>query len=191
MNQIKLIVGLGNPGPDYHKTRHNAGEWLVEQLLAQTGDKLLKEKKFHGLFNTIKIAEQTCHILVPTTFMNLCGQSVAATIRFYKLKPEEVLVVHDELDFPAGQARLKADGGHGGHNGLRDIINHLGTRSFYRLRLGIGHPGHKDRVSAYVLGCPSKKDKEAIQHSIDDALNTVSDLLQGHFEMAMRYLHND
>ena len=188
---IKLIVGLGNPGPEYAKTRHNVGAWFVEKLAEESQQTLRNESKFFGLIARINISGEACWLLRPTTYMNESGQAIQALAKFYKIKPEEILVAHDELDFPAGKIRIKESGGHGGHNGLRDTISHLHTNNFYRLRIGIGHPGHKDHVTPYVLGEPSRGDKEFIIAAIDEGLRTVPDLVAGDFQRAMRYLHED
>lgn len=187
---IKLIVGLGNPGAEYAETRHNVGAWFTEALAKQNQQTLRLEKKFHGLVATTHIDEHKCYILQPTTYMNESGQAVNAICKFYKIQPTEILVAHDELDFPPGQVRIKQDGGHGGHNGLRDLINHLHGNVFYRLRIGIGHPGHKDRVTPYVLGRPSNTDRQLIEQTIDDSLRILPDIMQGEIEKAMRYLHH-
>ncbi len=182
---IKLIVGLGNPGVDYAKTRHNVGMWFVDAIAAEFDETFKKEAKFFGFFRKTS----TYCLLIPTTFMNDSGKAVAAVAKFYKISPTEILVVHDELDFPVGQVRLKSGGGHGGHNGLRDIIQHLGSNNFYRLRIGIDHPGHKDRVTPYVLSAPNKKDREEIMLSINLALRLIPDLIAGKFQKVMRELH--
>lgn len=189
MASIKLIVGLGNPGADYANTRHNVGAWFIEQLATQFQQTLRTEHKFRGLFSSITLDGNKCYLLEPTTYMNESGQSVGAVTQFYKIEPHEVLIAHDELDLPAGTVRIKQTGGHGGHNGLRDIINHLHSKDFYRLRIGIGHPGHKDKVTPYVLGRPSKNDSERIQQSIHDSLSALPDVIMGDFNKAMRTLH--
>lgn len=186
---IKLIVGLGNPGSEYAKTRHNVGAWFVEKLAEESHQTLRNESKFFGEVTRIQLSGNPCYLLKPTTYMNESGQSIQAIAKFYKIKPEEILVAHDELDFPVGTVRIKESGGHGGHNGLRDTISHLHTNNFYRLRIGIGHPGNKDHVTPYVLGTPSRGDKELIMKSIDDALRVVPDLIVGESQRAMRWLH--
>lgn len=190
MATIKLIVGLGNPGAEYAATRHNVGAWFIEAL-THSQQPLRPETKFLGLFGSIELGTQKCLLLIPTTYMNDSGQAVQAVAKFYKITPQEILIAHDELDFPAGTVRLKDTGGHGGHNGLRDIIAHLHTKDFYRLRIGIGHPGHKDKVTPYVLGCPSKQDYERIQHTIQESLAALPDLVKGEFEKAQRFLHKE
>lgn len=186
---LKLFVGLGNPGEKYVRTRHNAGAWWVEQLATQLDVSLRFSPNFHGKTATITVSGQTSFLIQPTTFMNLSGQSVRAISQYYRIPPENILVVHDELDFPVGTVRLKKGGGHGGHNGLRDIIQHLHTDGFYRLRLGIGHPGHRDQVHNYVLGCPSSHDLSLINQAIDRSMHVVTDLMQGDIDKAMQKLH--
>jgi len=155
---IRLIVGLGNPGPEHALDRHNAGFRLVDTLAARQGARFGLEPKLFGETARVEIGGQPVWLLKPATFMNLSGKSVAAALRFWKIEPEQALLVHDELDLPPGTARLKFDGGHGGQNGLRDTIRLLGHGRFHRLRIGIGHPGHKDRVVGWVLGKPGKDD---------------------------------
>lgn len=160
---IKLLVGLANPGPEYAKTRHNAGAWVVEELARIHNVTLKNEPKFFGLTGRLLINSQELRVLIPTTFMNLSGKAIAALANFYQIKPEEIMVAHDELDLPPGVAKFKQGGGHGGHNGLKDTISKLGNnKEFYRLRLGIGHPGHKDKVAGYVLGKAPLKSKNAL-----------------------------
>lgn len=190
-SHIQLVVGLGNPGPEYAKTRHNVGAWFVEALAEQSGETLRSETKFRGAATKITNFAQPCRLLEPSTYMNESGQSVVALALFYKIPPQSILVVHDELDFPPGTIRIKAGGGHGGHNGLRDIARHLRTNDFYRLRIGIGHPGDKDRVTPYVLGVPSRSDEKKIHQSIDEGLSVISDLVEGEFQKAFQYLHSE
>ncbi len=186
---IKLIIGLGNPGPEYADTRHNAGAWLIKTLATQAGKSLRKETKFHGLYTKAILDSHDCHLLTPTTYMNRSGQAVSALMKFYKLKPDQIAVAHDELDLPAGTCKLKIGGGHGGHNGLRDIFKAIGTQEFLRIRLGIGHPGHRDDVVDYVLKRPSKSDKECIETNITELQNTMPAILTGDLERAMLALH--
>lgn len=189
---IELIVGLGNPGPDYAHTRHNAGADLVSQLAQQHGASLSENTKFWGLCGRIALDGKDIRLLIPTTYMNRSGQSVAAIAQFYKIPPEAMLVVHDELDLAPGTARFKQGGGHGGHNGLRDIVSALGKQqNFARLRVGIGHPGHASQVSNYVLKRASQEDQEKIQESIDKALQTLPVAVSGQWERAMKELHTD
>ncbi|MCK3654463.1 aminoacyl-tRNA hydrolase [Pasteurellaceae bacterium Macca] len=170
MSQIKLIVGLANPGAKYEETRHNAGEWLIQEIARQYRVSLKEEAKYFGKVAKISTPNGEVRLLVPTTFMNLSGKAVGALANFYRIKPEEILVAHDELDLPCGVAKIKQGGGHGGHNGLKDIIAALGnSNNFYRVRIGIAHPGHKDLVASYVLGKPSPTDKPLIEAAIDEA----------------------
>jgi PTH1 family peptidyl-tRNA hydrolase len=188
---VTLIVGLGNPGGDYRGTRHNAGADFVEALASQGGCDLQPQSKFFGLAGRLDLAGHDLRLLIPTTYMNRSGQAVAAMASFYKIPPEQILVAHDELDIPPGSARFKRDGGHGGHNGLRDIIPALGNSSnFYRLRIGIGHPGHASQVTGYVLGKPSQADRDRIDASINEALAALPLLLEGDEVKAMTRLHS-
>ena len=174
MSEIKLIVGLGNPGDKYTDTRHNAGEWLIERLARRFNVSLNPESKFFGKTARILVNGKEVRLLVPTTFMNLSGKAVGALASFYRIKPEEILVIHDELDLPPGTAKLKQGGGHGGHNGLKDIVVQLGNNNnFYRLRIGIGHPGHRDLVAGYVLNKPSPADRDALEKVLDEATDCV------------------
>ncbi len=187
---VKLIVGLGNPGPEFDRTRHNAGQDLVEELARSYSTSLSPNPKFFGLDARITIGGRDLRLLVPTTFMNRSGQAVSALAKFYKIPPESILVVHDELDMPPGSAKLKIGGGHGGHNGLRDIISALGNNNgFGRLRIGIGHPGNAKQVSGYVLKRAPQRDQEQIDASIDTALSHITQLVSGDWEGAMRELH--
>jgi len=190
-DSVRCIVGLGNPGQQYEQTRHNAGEWFVRALALENNLALRVEKKFHGLYARWLVSGQDCHILIPTTFMNLSGRAVSSLCHFYKIPTTEILVAHDELDLPAGSAKLKKGGGHGGHNGLRDIIEKLGgEKDFYRLRVGIGHPGHREKVLGHVLGKASQQDQQLIEKSIASALDVVSLLINGQFSLAMQQLHS-
>jgi len=188
-DKIKLIVGLGNPGPQYDLTRHNAGAWFIKTIAEQESIQLKNENKFFGHFQKLNLHIHECFLLIPTTFMNHSGRSVSAVCNYYDITPEEVLVAHDELDLPVGKLKLKKDGGHGGHNGLRDIIKAFGTNDFYRLRLGIGHPGHKDKVHDYVLSHPSKHDKTLIDDAICRATRTLEEIVSGNIAKAMQTLH--
>ncbi len=188
---IKLIVGLGNPGTDYRGTRHNAGATFVEELARQCNTGLQPDSKFFGLCGRGNFSGHDLRLLIPTTFMNRSGQAVSAIARFYKIAPEEILIAHDELDFPPGIAKFKRGGGHGGHNGLRDIVPALGNnKNFYRLRIGIGHPGHASKVSGYVLSTPSQVDRTRIEDCIDQAIDALPLLLRGDEEKAMSQLHS-
>ncbi|PLA73879.1 aminoacyl-tRNA hydrolase [Hydrogenovibrio sp. SC-1] len=189
MSCIKLIVGLGNPGKQYEQTRHNAGFWFVEEVARQYQVQFRPETKFLGDVARVQSNGMDVWLLKPMTFMNRSGQSIQSLANFYKISADEILVVHDELDLAPGVAKLKSNGGHGGHNGLRDTIAALGTRTFHRLRLGIGHPGHKDQVVDYVLRAPSKPDFQAIEDAIYDASHVLPELLSGEMERAMHQLH--
>lgn len=188
---IKLIVGLQNPGASYERTRHNAGGWFVEALANHQRAEFRAHKSFHGDVSSINLDGHACHLLLPTTWMNQCGRSVRALCQFYRIAPEEVLIAHDELDLPVGTARLKTGGGHGGHNGLRDLIANLGGAGFQRLRIGIGHPGSKDLVHDYVLGKPSSSDKHSIVDALNRAIDVMPQILDGQFSKAMNALHTD
>lgn len=188
---IKLIVGLGNPGPEYEQTRHNAGAIFLEELARQSHVTLKPEKKFHGLYAKAHLSGNDVHLLFPTTFMNRSGQAVQAICQFYKIAPEEILVAHDELDIPEGTMKLKQGGGHGGQNGLRDIIAKLGgNKNFARLRLGIGHPGHASKVTGHVLGKLGKKEGAQLQFIIDEACRYLPEILRGDWQKAMNHLHS-
>ena len=188
MSEIKLIVGLGNPGKEYEATRHNAGFWWVDQVCAETGSKLNLEAKFFGQAGKLHGASEVW-LLKPTTFMNVSGRAVGAIAKFYKIAPDEVLVIHDELDLPPGTIKLKKSGGHGGHNGLKDIAAQLGTPDFWRLRIGIGHPGDKSQVANFVLHAPTRDEQALIEQNIDQSTTLLPLLLQGKFEEAMLKLH--
>jgi PTH1 family peptidyl-tRNA hydrolase len=189
MNAIQLIVGLGNPGPQYEATRHNAGFWWIDQACNEYGARLAQEAKFFGHAGRLKTGSAEAWLLKPATFMNRSGQSVAALANFYKIPPEAILVVHDELDLPPGTAKLKKGGGNGGHNGLKDISAQLGTQDYWRLRLGIGHPGDRNAVVNYVLHTPSKDEMELIEESMDASTVLLPMLLEGQMEAAMLKLH--
>jgi len=186
---IRLIVGLGNPGKEYEATRHNAGFWLVERLAADGHAPFRAEAKFHGLAAKASLERQEVWLLKPQTYMNASGRSVAALAGFYKIAPAEILVVHDELDLPPGAAKLKKGGGHAGHNGLRDIAAALKTPDFWRLRLGIGHPGDRARVADFVLHPPRKEEAEAIGDALEQSLTVIASLARGDFAGAMHRLH--
>lgn len=189
MASIALIVGLGNPGAEYEGTRHNAGFRFVEELARTQGVRFRDEAKLYGQAAKVSIGGNQIWLLKPSTFMNRSGQSVSAALRYFKIAPENMLVAHDELDLAPGIARLKYDGGHGGQNGLRDIFAHLGHGKFHRLRVGIGHPGHKDKVTPWVLGRANRDDDAAIGRSIDDAIAVLPLLVEGRPEEAMKRLH--
>jgi PTH1 family peptidyl-tRNA hydrolase len=188
MTGIKLFVGLGNPGDKYEKTRHNAGFWWVDTIAAQTNSKLANDAKMFGIVGKIH-PNQDKWLLKPTTFMNLSGKAVAALANYYKISADEILVIHDELDLPAGGIKLKFGGGHGGHNGLKDIHAALGTPNYWRLRVGIGHPGDRNEVVNFVLKSPLKDEQTAIDESINESSKLLGLLLAGEFENAMLKLH--
>lgn len=191
MSAAQLIVGLGNPGPEYEQTRHNAGALFVERLAEKQGLRLSPEKKFFGLTARFAHRGMDVRLLIPTTYMNRSGLAVAALANFYRIPPEAILVAHDELDLPPGTVRLKSGGGHGGHNGLRDIIARLGNRNdFHRLRLGIGHPGDSSLVTGYVLGLAPKAEQKLLDGEIDAALEQLPQVLDGHWAKAMQALNS-
>ncbi|MGE4365959.1 aminoacyl-tRNA hydrolase [Thermomonas sp.] len=189
MAGLRLIVGLGNPGAEYLRTRHNAGFWFIDALAQAAGARFGLESRLFGETAKVDIAGQPVWLLRPATFMNASGKSVTAALRYWKIAPEEMLVAHDELDLPPGVARLKFDGGHGGQNGLRDTIRLLGHARFHRLRLGIGHPGHKDQVTPWVLGRPGAADAALILRAIGDAAEVLPLAVRGDFMEAMTRLH--
>lgn len=189
---IRLIVGLGNPGPEYEATRHNAGFWWVEGAARQLKVSLLPDRAYHGLVARMNRPQDQggpVWLLQPMTYMNLSGKSVAPLARFFKIAPNEILVVHDELDLPPGQMKLKQGGGNGGHNGLKDIQAQLGTGDYWRLRLGIGHPGVKAEVANYVLRKPPADERDAIERNIEDSLKLMDLMLAGEMDRAIMKLH--
>ncbi len=186
---IRLIAGLGNPGTKYSGTRHNAGFWLLDAIAADRSVSLRPEARFHGEAGRFRIGGRDVHLLKPGTFMNRSGQSLAALARYFKIRPEQILILHDELDLAPGDNRLKLGGGHGGHNGLRDIIQQIG-RDFLRLRIGIGHPGDRNQVVQYVLKPPSHVDLAAIEAANQRSLEIMPLLLEGHLDKAMQQLHS-
>ncbi|MGB8810534.1 MAG: aminoacyl-tRNA hydrolase [Acinetobacter calcoaceticus] len=188
MSNISLIVGLGNPGSEYAQTRHNAGFWFIEQLANKYGIPLKNDPKFHGISGRGNIEGHDVRLLLPTTFMNRSGQSVVPFAKFYQIAPEAILIAHDELDMNPGVIRLKTGGGHGGHNGLRDIVPHIGP-NFHRLRIGIGHPGSKERVSGHVLGKAPSSEQSLMDAAIDHALSKVKLLVQGQVPQAMNQIN--
>lgn len=189
---LELIVGIGNPGADYARTRHNAGVWFVERLAEKYGAEFKAEKKFFGRVAVIHLDGRDIRLLLPDTYMNESGKSVAALVNFYKLDPQSMLVAHDEIDFPAGKIRFKQDGGLAGHNGLRDISRRLaGTTEFNRVRIGVGHPGDKSGVTGHVLGAVSAKDRQDIETCIDLALSALPVAVSGNWQDAMLRLHNE
>lgn len=188
---IRLFVGLGNPGAGYEATRHNAGFWWLDGLASHWKAALVQDKSIRGEMSQLQLSGSKRWLLKPQTFMNLSGHAVAALARFYKIAPEQILVVHDELDLLPGQAKLKFGGGHAGHNGLRDIHAQLGTDQYWRLRLGIGHPGIKSEVVHWVLMKPSLDERQLIDQASQRALSAVNDLLNGNMEAATRIIHTD
>lgn len=189
--KIQLIVGLGNPGSQYENTRHNAGFWFVDELARQNQSSFKPDKKHHGDICKINLGGNEVRLLKPNTFMNRSGQAVASLANFFKIPAENILVAHDELDFPVGKVRLKLGGGHGGHNGLRDIIAKLGTKNFMRLRIGIDHPGSSDQVTGYVLGKPQQKEYNLIINSLDNAIAVCDLLAKGDIQKATQNLHRN
>jgi len=186
---IKLFVGLGNPGPDYEATRHNAGFWWIDALARELKATLVPERSYHGLVARTSVHGQSVWLLQPQTFMNLSGKSVASLARFFKIQPEEILVAHDELDIAPGQVKLKRGGSHAGHNGLRDIHAQLGSPDYWRLRIGIGHPGVKAEVANWVLKKPSPDQRTLIEDSIQHSLKAHPALLAGDMENATLLIH--
>jgi len=186
---IRLLVGLGNPGPDYSETRHNAGFWWLDAVSRMLKAPLQIDKSYQGLVARTSVNGQTLWLLEPQTFMNLSGHSVASLARFFKIAPQEILVAHDELDIAPGEAKLKLGGSHAGHNGLRDIHAQLGSDQYWRLRLGVGHPGHKAEVIHWVLKKPSPDHRIAIEQAIDRAARALPQLLAGDMEHATRLIH--
>ena len=188
---IQLIVGLGNPGPEYSKTRHNAGAWFVELLAQQHNISLRAEKKYSGLYGKGNIAGKPVHLLIPTTFMNRSGKAVAPLANFFRIPVENILVAHDELDMEPGVAKIKLAGGHGGHNGLRDIISAMANnKNFYRLRIGIGHPGHRDKVTGHVLGKAPANEQHLIEQAIDEACRCIEIWQKDDLKKAQHRLHS-
>jgi len=188
--EIQLIVGLGNPGAEYEPTRHNAGFWFVDELAQRYRQSFRKEQRFQSEVARCRIDGVDCRLQKPLTFMNRSGQAVRALMQFFRIPLQQILVVHDELDLPPGVVKLKKGGGHGGHNGLRDLISHLGGKDFYRLRVGIGHPGHRDQVVDYVLKKPSQDDRRLIEDALYEAQAVMPDIVRGEFARAMNTLHS-
>ena len=186
---IRLLVGLGNPGPEYAATRHNAGFWFIDDVARQLGATLVPDRSYFGLVARVNRPDGPIWLLEPMTFMNLSGKSVAALARFFKIAPNEILVAHDELDVLPGNAKMKIGGGHGGHNGLKDINAQLGSADYWRLRLGIGHPGVKAEVVDYVLRKPPAEQREAIEKSIAQSLGALDLMLAGDMDKALMKVH--
>ena len=189
--RVDLIVGLGNPGSEYEHTRHNVGFWFVDAVARAQGAHFRHEKKFHGEVARFHASGHDVWLLKPDTFMNLSGQAVQALARFYKIDLKHILVAHDDLDLSPGVARLKQGGGHGGHNGLRDIISRMGGNGFQRLRLGIGHPGDKNKVTGHVLKKTSSDDQIEIERAIEQAIKVLPEVIDGNLQKAMNQLHTN
>ncbi len=185
-----IIAGLGNPGPQYEHSRHNVGFWWLDQLADEMNITFSVDNKYHGQLAQCQLSGNKLFLLKPLLFMNRSGQSLTALANFYKIPPSNILVVHDDLDLPAGTARLKKSGGHGGHNGLRDIIAQMGSKDFLRCRLGIDHPGNGRNVSDYVLSKPSPADLHMIKNALDDSLKVLADVVADDLEKAMNWLHS-
>ncbi|MGH8151877.1 MAG: aminoacyl-tRNA hydrolase [Rhodanobacteraceae bacterium] len=189
MAGIRLIAGLGNPGPEYLRNRHNAGFWLADALASGAGARFRREGRLHAEACRVEIGGEPVRVVKPDTFMNESGRAVVAALGYWKVTPEELLVVHDDMDLPTGTAHLKFDGGHGGHNGMRDIIAQLGHGRFHRLRIGIDHPGDRGRVLGWVLGNPSAADEDAMLDAIARALDELPLLVRGEFSEATKRLN--
>lgn len=190
MAGIQLIAGLGNPGKKYEQTRHNAGFWFVDEVARGCSALFKVESKFKSELARCSIAGHDCRLQKPMDFMNRSGLPVAALASFYQIARSSILVVHDDLDLPPGTVRLKQGGGHGGHNGLRDLIPHLGGSDFLRLRIGIGHPGHRDDVVGYVLNAATREERAAIDRAIDNAVRVLPGIIAGNVGAAMQQLHS-
>ncbi len=186
---IRLIVGLGNPGSEYQATRHNAGYWFVERIAQRHRLSFKAEQRHHGMTCRLNLPGRECRLLMPATYMNRSGLSVASLANYFRIPPEEILVAHDELDLPPGEVRLKRDGGHAGHNGLRDIMSALGSREFHRLRIGIDRPNQQGAAVNYVLGRPSQADRSAIDEAIEQAIDSLDEIVAGDLQRAMNRLH--
>lgn len=188
MAKLKLIVGLGNPGQQYAPTRHNAGFWFIERIANDFNITLAPEKKFHGVTGRGQVHGVDVRLLLPHTFMNKSGDAVVPMVNFFDVTNDELLIAHDELDIPLATMRLKTGGGHGGHNGLRDIVPHIGA-DFHRLRLGIGHPGDKSKVSGYVLGKPTSDEQIGLERMLDAAMQALPDLVNGNMDKAQQVIN--
>ena len=186
---FELVVGLGNPGAEYAATRHNAGAWFADAFGRERGASFTNDRRFFAVTGSAIVNGRKVHVAMPSNYMNNSGQGVAAVARFYKIDPAKVLVAHDELDLPPGEIRLKRGGGHGGHNGLRDIIPKLGSSDFWRLRIGIGHPGHKSAVSGYVLKRAPRDQERLIEEAVELALREADTLVDGDVNVAMKTLN--
>lgn len=185
MSKVSLVVGLGNPGAEYKETRHNAGVWWVKKLAEKYGVNWSLDQKFHGFCARIKTESIDCRLLLPVTYMNRSGLAVSAILKYYQISEQQMAVAHDEIDLPPGCLKLKCGGGAGGHNGLKDIIQATGSREFWRVRIGVGHPGHKNHVVNYVLKRPSGAEFESIDHAIFDSLSYQEAILSGDWALAM------
>ena len=190
-SSIQLVVGLGNPGRQHELNRHNAGFWFVDLLARRYNGDFKVDSKFHGSLCRIRVDGKECWLLKPSTYMNRSGQSVSSLSKYYKIEAPQILVAHDELDLAAGEVRLKKAGGHAGHNGLRDIISATSSKDFWRLRIGINHPGDRDMVSGYVLSNPSRDDAVAIESAMERAADQFSKILQGDCQSVMKDLHTE
>lgn len=187
---LALVVGLGNPGDRYAHTRHNAGFWFVDELARRYGGSFRAEKKFHGELARIHVSGQDCLLLKPMQFMNRSGLSVSSVANFYRFSPDSILIAHDEIDLPPGTLRIKSGGGHGGHNGLRDVMPALGSPDFWRLRIGVGHPGHRDQVVNYVLARASLEEQQALDEAIAEAVDAFPLMRTGEIGKAQQLLHS-
>lgn len=187
--EIKVIVGLGNPGPEHERDRHNIGYWLVDALAADAQARFKSEKRFHGETAAVELGGREIKLLKPTTYMNLSGRSLQSLMSYLRFEPAEILVVHDEIDLPVGTVRLKLGGGHGGHNGLRDLIRNIGA-DFLRLRIGVGHPGSKDEVTRYVLNWPRSEEQPVLDEAVCKAIAAVPTLLRHGLNRAQGQLHS-
>jgi PTH1 family peptidyl-tRNA hydrolase len=186
---IRLLAGLGNPGPRYERTRHNAGYWFADAVVSRWGGSFRANRSFFGEVTECEVGGERLRLIKPATYMNESGRAVAALANYYRISVNEILVAHDEIDLPPGTVRVKRGGGHGGHNGLRDVIPQLGDPGFARLRIGVGHPGHKDAVEGYVLKPAPADEERAIEEAIDRAIELFSDIVAGKLEKAMNELH--
>lgn len=185
MSPIKLVVGLKNPGSSYAGTRHNAGAWFIEKICSAYNFNLKQDKKFNCEFTKCNLNDHDIHLLLPGTYMNESGQVIVKFSNYFNIKPEQILIAHDDLDLSCGQIKLKTAGGHQGHNGLRDVINKLGSNNFHRLRIGIGHPGDKSQVSNYVLSAPRKEEFTLIDSALEESLNILPEILSTNWQQAM------
>ncbi len=188
---LGLIVGLANPGKEYALTRHNAGAWWVQALCKDYNFALQNESKLQAAVGILTLSGVKVRCAIPTTFMNHSGSAVAKIAKYFEIPADKILIVHDELDFPPGVIRIKQGGGHGGHNGLRDIVPQLGGNNFHRLRIGIGHPGDRDLVADYVLANPGSKDKQLIEQAINQSIQFAPDIIAGNWQMVMNKLHQE